>query len=146
VAVRPKGVKQNNNWGCWAACMESWTSSVSYWSSVLQEELARKYGGAQDSLDTGSDAFARFIGEYGLGVAKYEAGQLDLSTVAAILFQPWNYCMVFEQELPNCSHARLIYQVRRDTLIDVMEPRTGQWTSLTASNLKKALLLSPALA
>ena len=144
MSASPKRVKQNNAFGCWAACMESWTTAVTYWDTISQEEIARIYGGAKDSLDSSSSAFTRFCRDYGLGVQKFDAGQLDLEIVSNVIYAPWDYAMVFEKELVNASHARLVYRVGNDK-ISVMEPRDGSLATRIASNLKTTLLLSPGL-
>ena len=142
----PRGVKQNKNWGCWAACMESWTEQVALWKTVTQEAIAKKYGGAEDSLNTAGPEFGKFCEEYGFNIVHYSAGAIDASALTEMLNPPYHFCMVIEK-LAQGSHARLIHGVRRDVngnaVLKIMEPRIGQLDSLNASAIGRAMLLSP---
>ncbi len=142
----PRGVKQNKNWGCWAACMESWTEQVGLWNPVSQEEIAKKYGGAEDSLNTAGPEFARFCEEYRFDIVHYAAGEINAPGLTDVLKPPYHFCMVIEK-LEHGSHARLIHGVRSDVngqaVLKIMEPRVGVLDSLNATAVGRAMLLSP---
>jgi hypothetical protein len=113
---------------------------------VTQEEIAKKYGGAQDSLNTAGAEFVKFCDEYGFNIAHYGAKEIDASGLEDILKPIYYFGMVIEK-LAQGSHARLIYGVRRDvnssTVLQVMEPREGSLKSLYANTLGKSMILSP---
>lgn len=148
-AYRPYGVKQKLNWGCWAACMESWTSTVYYWDTRSYDSFAREYGGAGDSLNTKSNAFDKLITKYSLDFSVFKAKGLDLGIVYYAITNNRDrgrFALLIEQLTPTASHARLIYNVdiERD-VIDVMEPRTGGFATISGLTLEKTMLLSPVL-
>lgn len=145
-AYKPYKVKQKKDWGCWAACMESWTSAVYYWKTRTYDDFVLAYGGSRDSLDTES-GFINLVKYYSLNIYIFPPKGLDVSHVNYTLTEQrehGRFSMIIEQLTPNSSHARLIYNndIEKDC-IDVMEPRTGEFTTIYASTLEKTMLLSP---
>ena len=148
-AYRPYGVVQKKDWGCWAACMQSWTSSVYYLDTRYYDSFVQEYGGAKDSLDTSSEVFGRLLNKYSLNVSVFGPKNLDMGIVHYALTHNRGYgrfAMLIEQLTPSASHARLIYNVDviKD-VIDVMEPRTGNFVTMYSSALNKTMLLSPVI-
>lgn len=125
--ARPKKIKQEKSYSCWAACLEAWSRSTSSISLLKEKDLYTTYGLASNGglSNTGLSNLTSYLN--GLGIRRDLLNQSNLTPDEYEAYLSSNYAILMYQTSPGSSdwHALLVYGV--DNFLCYMDPRYGEY-------------------